>query len=209
PHGYEGQGAEHSSARLERFLQLSADYNISVVNITTPANFFHALRRQLARPFRKPLIVMSPKSLLRHPQCVSNWNELTSGRFREVIDDDTVSDPLRVRKVLLCSGKIYYDLLEKKVREKKSDVAIVRVEQLHPLPEKQLQNIVNRYRTATFIWVQEEPYNMGAYAYLKMNWKPRDKEFYGLTRKAGAAPATGYARFHSKEQQEIVDKAFE
>jgi 2-oxoglutarate dehydrogenase E1 component len=209
PHGYEGQGAEHSSARLERFLQLSADYNITVANITTPANFFHALRRQLARPFRKPLIVMSPKSLLRHPLCVSNRSELTTGKFREVIDDDSVSDALRIRKVLLCSGKIYYDLLEKKVREKKNDVAIVRMEQLHPLPEKQLQQIVNRYRTATFIWVQEEPYNMGAYSYLKMNWKPRDKEFYGLTRKAGAAPATGYAKFHSKEQQEIVEKAFE
>jgi 2-oxoglutarate dehydrogenase E1 component len=209
PHGYEGQGAEHSSARLERFLQLSADYNITVANITTPANFFHALRRQLAWPFRKPLIVMSPKSLLRHPRCVSSRDELTSGKFREVIDDDSVTDALRVRKVLLCSGKIYYELLEKKEKERKSDVAIVRVEQLHPLPEKQLQQIVNRYRTATFIWVQEEPYNMGAYAYLKMNWKPRDKEYYGLTRKAGAASATGYARFHSKEQQEIVDKAFE
>jgi 2-oxoglutarate dehydrogenase E1 component len=209
PHGYEGQGAEHSSARLERFLQLAADYNISVCNLTTPSNFFHALRRQLYRPFRQPMIVMSPKSLLRHPRCVSPWKELTSGAFREVMDDEAILDALKVRKVLLCSGKIYYELLEKKEKEHRHDVAIVRVEQLHPLPEKQLNNLVSKYRTATFIWVQEEPYNMGAYSYLKMNWKPRDKDFYGLTRKASAAPATGYAKLHAVEQQEIISKAFE
>src|SRR4030095_10100076 len=114
PHGYEGQGAEHSNARPERFLQMSADFNISVVNITSPANFFHVLRRQLYRPFRKPLIVMSPKSLLRHPRCVSDWHELLSGGFKEVLDDSSVTDPMKVKKVLLCSGKIYFDLLEKK-----------------------------------------------------------------------------------------------
>ncbi len=209
PHGYEGQGAEHSSARLERFLQQAADYNIGVVNITSPANYFHALRRQVCRPFRKPLIVMSPKSLLRHPRCVSDWHELTSGGFKEVIDDTTITEPLKVRKVLLCSGKIYYDLLDRKEKEQKIDIAIVRLEQLYPLPEKQLQSLVSKYRTATFIWVQEEPYNMGAYSFLKMNWKPRDKEFYGLTRKASAAPATGFAKLHAKEQEEIVRKAME
>ncbi|HYV93261.1 MAG TPA: 2-oxoglutarate dehydrogenase E1 component [Chitinophagales bacterium] len=209
PHGYEGQGSEHSSARLERFLQMSADYNMAVVNITSPANFFHVLRRQLYRPFRKPLIVMSPKSLLRHPRCVSDWHELTRGGFKEVIDDALITDPLKVRKVLLCSGKIYYELLEKKEKEQKNDIAIVRLEQLYPLPEKQLQSLVSKYRTATFIWVQEEPYNMGAYSFLKMNWKPRDKEFYGLTRKASASPATGFAKMHAKEQEEIVGKALE
>lgn len=209
PHGYEGQGAEHSSARLERFLQLSADHNISVVNVTSPANFFHVLRRQLAQPFRKPLIVMSPKSLLRHPRCVSNWKELTTGRFNEVIDDTAVTEPVKVRKVLFCSGKIYFDLLERKERDKKNDIAIVRIEQLYPLPEKQLQTLVSKYKTATLIWVQEEPYNMGAYSYLKMNWKPRDKDFYGLARKASAAPATGYSKLHAREQEEIVTKALE
>ncbi len=209
PHGYEGQGAEHSSARLERFLQMGADYNIAIVNITSPANFFHVLRRQLNRPFRKPLIVMSPKSLLRHPRCVSDWHELLTGRFKEIIDDASISEPLKIRKVLLCSGKIYYELLEKKEKEVKNDIAIVRLEQLYPLPEKQLQTLVSKYRTATFIWVQEEPYNMGAYSFLRMNWKPRDKEFYGLTRKASASPATGHSKLHTKEQQEIIDKAFE
>ncbi|MEO5675299.1 MAG: 2-oxoglutarate dehydrogenase E1 component [Chitinophagales bacterium] len=209
PHGYEGQGAEHSSARLERFLQLGSDYNISVVNITTPANFFHALRRQLYRPFRKPMIVMSPKSLLRHPRCVSARKELVTGRFREVIDDGSVLEPLKTRKVLLCSGKIYYDLLEQKEKKQSNDVAIVRLEQLYPLPEKQLQAIVSKYRTATFIWVQEEPYNMGAYSFLKMNWKPRDKDFYCLSRKASASPATGFSKQHAEEQGEIVRMAME
>jgi 2-oxoglutarate dehydrogenase E1 component len=209
PHGYEGQGAEHSSARLERFLQMAADFNISVVNITSPANFFHVLRRQLYRSFRKPLIVMSPKSLLRHPKCVSDWHELTKGGFKELIDDSSINDPLKIRKVLLCSGKIYFELLERREKEMKNDVAIVRLEQLYPLPEKQLQSIVSKYRTATFIWVQEEPYNMGAYSFLKMNWKPRDKEFYGLARKASASPATGFSKMHAKEQDEIVGKALE
>src|SRR4030095_15538439 len=121
----------------------------------------------------------------------------------------SVKEALKIRKVLLCSGKIYYELLEKKEKEQKNDVAIVRLEQLYPLPEKQLQAIVSKYRTATFIWVQEEPYNMGAYSCLKMNGKPREKEFYGLTRKASAAPATGFAKFHAREQAEIIEKAFE
>lgn len=207
PHGYEGQGPEHSSARLERFLQQSAEYNMSVVNITTPANFFHALRRQLYRPFRKPLIVMSPKSLLRHPKCVSDWNELTKGGFREVLDDATISDALKIRRVLLCSGKIYYDLLERQDKEKRDDIAIVRIEQLAPLPQKQLDTIVAKYKTARFIWVQEEPYNMGAYGFLKMNWK--NVELFGITRKASASPSTGFAKLHAKEQLEIIDKAFE
>ena len=208
PHGYEGQGPEHSSARLERFLQMSADYNIAVVNITTPANFFHALRRQLRRPFRKPLIVMSPKSLLRHPRCISDWHELTAGGFRELLDDVAV-DPVKVKKVLLCSGKIYYDLLEKKEKDNRQDVAVIRLEQLYPLPVKQLDAMVEKYKGAMTIWVQEEPFNMGAYSFLKMNWKPKDKDLYVISRKASASPATGFAKLHAKEQQEIVEKAFE
>ncbi|MCY7410608.1 MAG: 2-oxoglutarate dehydrogenase E1 component, partial [Chitinophagales bacterium] len=209
PHGYEGQGAEHSSARLERYLQLSADFNISVVNITSPANFFHVLRRQLARPFRKPLVVMSPKSLLRHPRCVSDWKELTQGGFKEVIDDAMITDAIKVKRVLLCSGKIYFDLLERKEKTQRNDIAIIRVEQLYPLPQKQLDTLVAKYKTANFIWVQEEPYNMGAYSFLKMNWKLKDKELYGITRKASAAAATGYSKLHAKEQEEIVGKAME
>jgi 2-oxoglutarate dehydrogenase E1 component len=207
PHGYEGQGPEHSSARLERFLQQSAEYNVGVVNITSPSNFFHALRRQLYRPFRKPLIVMSPKSLLRHPKCVSDWHELTAGGFREVIDDSSITDTLKVRKVLLCTGKIFYDLLEKKEQLRREDIAIVRVEQLYPLPQKQLDSILSKYKNATFIWVQEEPYNMGAYSFLKMTWKNVD--LFGITRKASASPATGFAKMHVKEQAEIVEKAME
>jgi 2-oxoglutarate dehydrogenase E1 component len=207
PHGYEGQGPEHSSARLERFLQQSAEYNVGVVNITSPSNFFHVLRRQLYRPFRKPLIVMSPKSLLRHPKCVSDWHELTQGGFREVIDDASITDTLKVRKVLLCTGKIYYDLLEKKEQLRRDDIAIVRVEQLYPLPQKQLDAILSKYKNATFIWVQEEPYNMGAYSFVKMNWKNVD--LFGITRKASASPATGFAKMHVKEQAEIVEKAME
>lgn len=207
PHGYEGQGAEHSSARLERFLQMSADYNISVVNITSPANFFHVLRRQLYRPFRKPLVIMSPKSLLRHPRCVSDWHELTAGGFKEVIDDAAATDASRVKRVLLCSGKIYFDLLDRKEKTQRGDIAIVRLEQLYPLPQMQLDALVEKYKGAMFIWVQEEPYNMGAYSYLKMNWK--NAELYGITRKASASPATGYAKMHAKEQEEIVGKAME
>lgn len=207
PHGYEGQGPEHSSARLERFLQQSAEYNMSVVNITSPANFFHALRRQLVRPFRKPLIVMSPKSLLRHPKCVSAVEEMTQGGFREVIDDASVHDAAKVRRVLLCSGKIYYDLLERQEKENREDLAIVRIEQLAPFPQKQLDAVAARYKAARFIWVQEEPNNMGAYAFLKMNWK--NGELFNITRKASASPATGFSKLHAKEQLEIIDKAFE
>ncbi|MEP7128841.1 MAG: 2-oxoglutarate dehydrogenase E1 component, partial [Chitinophagales bacterium] len=158
-------------------------------------------------PFRKPLIVMSPKSLLRHPKCVSDWSEMTKGGFREVIDDAAITDATKVRRVLLCSGKIYYDLLERQEKEKRDDIAIARIEQLAPLPQKQLDAITAKYKTARFIWVQEEPYNMGAYAFLKMNWK--NTELFGITRKASASPATGFSKLHAKEQLEIIDKAFE
>ncbi|MCS6991404.1 MAG: 2-oxoglutarate dehydrogenase E1 component [Chitinophagales bacterium] len=209
PHGYEGQGAEHSSARLERYLQLSADLNWIVVNPTTPANFFHGLRRQLAYPFRKPLVVMSPKSLLRHPRCISSRDQLSRGGFQEVIDDASVTKPRNIRRVLLCSGKIYFELLEYKERLRRDDIALVRMEQIYPLPAAQLERLLDQYRAATFVWVQEEPYNMGAYSFLKMNWKWREKELYGITRKASAAPATGFYKIHVQEQEEILRKAFE
>ncbi len=207
PHGYEGQGPEHSSARLERFLQSCAEYNITVANCTSPSNYFHLLRRQLHRPFRKPLVVMSPKSLLRHPRCVSDANELLSGGFSEVIDDSTVTDATKVKKVLVCSGKIYYDLLERKLSQKKNDVAIVRLEQLYPLPEKQLDALKKKYLTANFIWVQEEPANMGAWNFIAMNYT---KVKWGMiARKASASPATGFQKIHNSEQEEIVAKAME
>ncbi len=205
PHGYEGQGPEHSNARPERFLQLSADYNIVVCNITEPSNFFHALRRQLAWPFRKPLIVMSPKSLLRHPKVVSPLAEFTTGRFREVIGDKYATAK-SVKKVLLCSGKIYYDLLEKQAQDKRKDVAIVRIEQLHPFPEKQVTKELTKYKGANFYWVQEEPENMGAWAYMLRNYRQVTMEL--ISRKPSASPATGYGKLHVKEQQEIVTRAF-
>ncbi len=205
PHGYEGQGPEHSNARPERFLQLSANNNIIVVNITEPSNFFHALRRQLAWPFRKPLVVMSPKSLLRHPRVMSPLEEFTKGRFREVIGDDYVSTK-SVKKVLLCTGKIYYDLLERQEKDKRKDVAIVRIEQLHPFPARQVTKELMKYKTVKFCWVQEEPENMGAWAYMLRTYRQVEMEL--ISRKPSASPATGYGKLHAKEQEEIVNKAF-
>ncbi len=206
PHGYEGQGPEHSSARLERFLQQCAEFNITVANITTPANFFHALRRQQVRPFRKPMVVMSPKSLLRHARCVSAVEELTKGGFQEVIDDSSIKKADKVKKVLFCSGKIYYDLLEKQEADKRDDVAIVRLEQLYPLAYKQVDAIVAKYKNAKFAWVQEEPANMGAWVYMLSCYRNIDWEL--VSRKASASPATGYHKVHVKEQEAILDKAF-
>lgn len=205
PHGYEGQGPEHSSARLERFLQQSAELNMVVTNITTAANFFHALRRQMAWPFRKPMINMAPKANLRHPGTQSPMQEFTNGGFREVIDD-TFSDANSVRKVLFCSGKIYFDLAERQQQENTKDTAIIRVEQLYPLPENQLLNLYNKYNKATWFWVQEEPLNMGAASYLQMNLKSIN---YGvISRQPSASTATGFSKVHAQEQAEIVDTAF-
>lgn len=206
PHGYEGQGPEHSSARLERFLQLCAELNMVVTNITTASNFFHVLRRQLAWPFRKPLINFSPKANLRHPGTYSAIEEFTNGGFKEVIDDILPNDPASIKKVLFCSGKIYYDLAERQQRENITDTAIVRVEQLYPLPQKQLEELYNKYNKATWFWVQEEPLNMGAASYLQMNLKNIN---YGvISRQPGASPATGFSKVHAQEQAEIVDTAF-
>jgi 2-oxoglutarate dehydrogenase E1 component len=161
PHGFEGQGPEHSSARIERFMEACADDNIQVANCTTPANLFHILRRQLKRDFRKPLVVFTPKSLLRSPACVSKLEEFTKGKFQEVIDDAFVK-AADVKRVLFCSGKVYYDLLDKQQNDLRKDVAIVRLEQLYPLPYAQLEAIKSKYKNASeLIWVQEEPENMG------------------------------------------------
>ena len=205
PHGYEGQGPEHSSARMERFLQLAAELNIVVTNITTAANFFHALRRQLAWSFRKPLINFSPKANLRLPGSYSAAADFTQGGFKEVIDDAD-AQPAQIKKVLLCSGKIYFELEERKRREARTDLAIVRLEQLYPLPVQQLEKLHKRYGTAVWYWVQEEPQNMGAASFLKMNC--RTIPFGVISRQPSASTATGYQKVHLQEQAELIETAF-
>lgn len=206
PHGYEGQGPEHSSGRIERFLQSCAELNIVVTNITTAANLFHALRRQLAWPFRKPLVNFSPKANLRHPGSYSPMSEFTSGAFKEVIDDLSVKNASDIKKVLLCSGKLYFDLEAKKEADNRSDIAIIRIEQLYPLPVNQLNELYQKYQKAIWFWVQEEPLNMGAASFLQMNLKSIN---YGvISRHPSASIATGYSKTHKQEQEEIIDTAF-
>lgn len=206
PHGYEGQGPEHSSARMERFLQQCAELNMVVTNVTTAANFFHVLRRQLAWPFRKPLINFSPKANLRHPGSYSLVSEFTSGGFKEVIDDSSVQNAGEIKKVLLCTGKVYFDLLERQQKDNRADIAIIRLEQIHPLPQKQLDELYKKYNKAIWYWVQEEPLNMGAATFLRMNVK--NINFYIISRQASAATASGFSKVHAKEQAQIVDTAF-
>lgn len=206
PHGYEGQGPEHSSARMERFLQMCAELNMVITNITTAANLFHALRRQLAWSFRKPLINFSPKANLRYAGSYSPIEAFTSGGFKETIDDVFVKDATQVKKVLLCSGKIYFDLAEKQLKENRQDIAIVRLEQIYPLPYQQLDALYKKYNKATWFWVQEEPLNMGAASFLQMNLKSIN--FGVISRNASAATATGYAKVHAKEQAGIIETAF-
>lgn len=206
PHSYEGQGPEHSSARMERFLSLCAYYNMQVVNCSTPANFFHVLRRQTKFPFRIPLIILTPKSLLRHPKCISPVEDFTKNKFHEIIDDPNVTAG-SVDTVLMCSGKIYYELLERQQEEEHDDVAIIRLEQVYPIPYKQIQNILSRYRYAkNLMWVQEEPRNMGAWPFLMR--RPEMESFDLIARKASPTPATGYYKQYSAEQEEIIDRAF-
>ena len=206
PHGYAGQGPEHSSARVERFLQSCAQFNITVANVTDPANYFHLLRRQLARPFRKPLVVMSPKSLLRHPKCVSPVSEFGTGKgFQEVLDDADVKKN-GVKRVLFCTGKIYYDLLAEKEEHKRQDVAIVRLEQLYPFPQKQVDAILKKYDGAELLWVQEEPANMGAWQHILRYLRRTSIEL--ISRPYSASPATGYKAIHDKQQRELVEKSF-
>jgi 2-oxoglutarate dehydrogenase E1 component len=206
PHGYEGQGPEHSSARMERFLQLCAELNLVITNITTAANFFHLMRRQVAWPFRKPLINFSPKAYLRYPGSYSHISEFTHGGFKEVIDDVFVTDAAGVKKVLFCTGKLYFELAEKQNKEQIKDIAILRVEQIHPLPQKQLDVLYKKYSKATWFWVQEEPLNMGAASFLKTNLA--NINFGVISRNASASTATGYVKVHTQEQAEIIDTAF-
>ncbi len=207
PHGYEGQGPEHSSGRIERFLEACANDNIQVAMCSTPANYFHLLRRQMIRPFRKPLVVFTPKSLLRHPACVSALEDFSKGHFQETIDDLTVKAK-DVKRVLLCSGKIYYDLLERRIKDgREKDVAIIRMEQIFPLPVHQLEELKKKYNKATEIfWVQEEPANMGVWPYLVR--KMRKENIEVISRKESSSTATGYNKQHLSQQDYILYKAF-
>lgn len=207
PHGYEGQGSEHSSGRMERFLQMCAEHNMQVCNPTTPANHFHMLRRQMHRHFRKPLIVFTPKKLLRYPKTVSTVDELATGHFLEVIDDPHV-DAAKVDTLAFCSGKVYYDALEEKERTGSGyNIALVRIEQLYPLPEKAMDEIVEKYGNAKkYIWLQEEPRNMGAWTYIAMNYTKLD--WHCVSRKASASPATGSSKASELRRKAMLEDLF-
>ena len=211
PHGFEGQGPEHSSARLERFLTLAAEDNIQVVCPTTPAQYFHVLRRQVVRPLRKPLVVMTPKSLLRHAAAVSSLSELTQGTFQSVLPDREFA-PAQIRRILLCTGKVFYDLHQRREELNRKDVAIVRLEQLYPLQAEALRSVLASYKDGTpAVWVQEEPANMGAWTYLRALWGDTvfgRLPFSGVSRPASASPATGSASSHKLEQSRLLDQAF-
>jgi 2-oxoglutarate dehydrogenase E1 component len=207
PHGYEGLGPEHSSARPERFLQLCADDNLQVCNPTTPAQYFHLLRRQMKRSFRKPLVILTPKSLLRHPMAVSEIKDLTSGGFSEILDDpETVENPERV---VLCSGKIFYELVKNRSESAREKIAVIRVEQFYPFPEQLLEQVISRYKKPPqWYWVQEEPANMGGAEFIR----PRLEKLVGhtvhcVTRPAQASPATGFSGLYKREQAAIIKQA--
>ncbi len=207
PHGYEGQGAEHSSGRMERFLQQCADYNIQVVNTSTPANHFHLLRRQLKREFRKPLVVFSPKMLLRHPAATSSLNEMAKGGFQEVLDDN-ISKKDGIDTVVFCSGKFYYEMKEKAAQLGVDNMAFVRIEQLYPLPQTQIENVIASYKNAkNIVWAQEEPANMGAWTYIAMSL--RHIPFVGITRRASAAAAEGSKKLHEKRLKHLFEDVFQ
>ncbi|ASV29535.1 2-oxoglutarate dehydrogenase E1 component [Maribacter cobaltidurans] len=208
PHGYEGQGAEHSSARMERYLQLCARDNMYIADVTTPAQMFHILRRQMKANFRKPLIIFTPKSLLRHPKAVSTVEELSNGSFREVIDD-AMADVKKVKSLVFCTGKFYYDLLAVKEELDRDDVALVRLEQLFPLPEQQMKDIIKKYKNADdIVWAQEEPRNMGAWSHLLMHFSDVNK-FRVASRRFYAAPAAGSAVRSKARHQQVIDYVFD
>jgi 2-oxoglutarate dehydrogenase E1 component len=212
PHGFEGQGPEHSSARLERFLMLATEDNIQVAFPTTPAQYFHLLRRQVLRPWRKPLVVMTPKSLLRHPQVVSTLDELADGSFQRILPDAQTVPADQIKRVLLCTGKIYYELAEYRQEHQRQDVAIIRIEQLYPLRQESLSKALEGYDPETpVIWVQEEPANMGAWTYFRVQFGDRmlgRHPFAGVTRTPSPSPATGSHKRHKHEQAEIIARAF-
>jgi 2-oxoglutarate dehydrogenase E1 component len=216
PHGYEGQGPEHSSARLERYLQLCAERNMRVCNLTTPANYFHALRRQLKANYRKPLVLMTPKSLLRHKLAVSSLSDFGPGtNFHRVIGETgTIRPDDQVRRVVLCSGKVYYDLVKARTEKGDDTVALVRLEQLYPFPRRSLGEVLGRYRNAEVVWCQEEPENMGAWGFVDrrieqvlagLDVAARRPRFVG--RAEAASPATGLFRRHAQEQTQLVSEA--
>ncbi|MDP4208377.1 MAG: 2-oxoglutarate dehydrogenase E1 component [Bacteroidota bacterium] len=206
PHGYEGQGPEHSSARIERFLTLCAKNNIQVAVPSTPANLFHLLRRQIIRDFRLPLIIFTPKSLLRNPKCTSAIKEFSENGFQEIIDDNQVY-PLKVTQIICCYGKLYYELLDRRSELKNFSTAIIRVEQLYPFPAEQLTQIIRQYTHATrWVWAQEEPENMGAWSFVQRIYK--DFEFLPICRPASGSPAAGLVEIHKMRQKKILDKAF-
>ncbi|MDA1202285.1 MAG: 2-oxoglutarate dehydrogenase E1 component [Planctomycetota bacterium] len=213
PHGFEGQGPEHSSARLERFLLLAAKDNIQVVQPSTPAQLFHCLRRQVLRVWRKPLVVMTPKSLLRHPGCVSSLEDLAGGEFQRVIPDASGVDPAEIRRVLLCSGKVAYELEKRRQELGRRDVAIIRVEQFYPLPRRPLEDALAGYAAGTpVVWVQEEPENMGGWRFLRIHLGEKlfDRlPFSGVCRQSAASPATGSKKSHDLEQKELLTAAFD
>jgi 2-oxoglutarate dehydrogenase E1 component len=226
PHGYEGQGPEHSSARLERYLQACAEDNLQVANCSTPANYFHILRRQLHRPFRKPLVLMTPKSLLRHKKAVSGLHELAEGSsFHRVLWDDAQHDngmtsiklkpDDQIRRVVLCSGKVYYDLLDDREKKGVDDVYILRLEQFYPWPMKSITTELARFKNAELIWCQEEPKNMGGWSFVdpwleltlaKMKIKAKRARYVG--RPASASTAAGLMTRHLKELAAFLDEAF-
>ena len=227
PHGYEGQGPEHSSARLERFLQLSGQENLQVVNCTTPANYFHVLRRQIHRDFRKPLIIMTPKSLLRNKLCVSNLEDFDKSKsFHRVLKDHSIlendnfiklKNESDIKKVIICSGKIYFDLFKARELIKRDDIVFIRVEQLYPFPVKSLVKEIKKFaKNASFFWCQEEPKNMGAWSSVRdyIQWTldyigANNNKISYIGRNAAASPATGYAKRHLAQQEEIIEKVFE
>ena len=209
PHGYEGQGAEHSSARIERYLQMCAKDNMFVVNCSTPANMFHVLRRQLKAKYRKPLIVFTPKSLLRHPKAVSKVKEFSEGTFNAVIDDFEVIEP-NVKTVVFCSGKFYYDLYKaREIRNRFDDLALVRLEQLFPLPEKEIKEVISKYKNAKdIVWAQEEPKNMGAWSYLLLNL-PQAQDMRAASRRMYSTPAAGSSTRFKKRHDEVIEYVFD
>jgi 2-oxoglutarate dehydrogenase E1 component len=206
PHGYEGQGPEHSSARMERFLEACAENNIQIINATTPAQQFHAIRRQLKRSFRKPLICFTPKKLLRYPTCVSSISEFTSERFREILDDPA-ADSKRIKRIAFCSGKIYYDIIERREKEGTDDLAVIRIEQLYPFPSKQIETLIKKYsKSKEYLFVQEEPENMGPWRFADRQLRHLNLRYCG--RDEAASPATGFAKRHQQEHEEIMQSVF-
>lgn len=206
PHGYEGQGPEHSSARIERFLTLCANNNMQVMNITSPANLFHALRRQMKRNFRIPMVIFTPKSLLRHPLCTSTIEDLSAGEFNEIIDDST-TDPQIIKQVVFTSGKLFFDLFEKKKELNAKEVAIIRVEQIYPFPEVEIEKVINKYKNAVrYVWAQDEPKNMGAWNYIR-NKLPK-LEIEAVARPESGSPAGGLNELHKLRLKKILNKIF-